>query len=192
MSTGINNSGIESQVSAYNELLLQRNNHLAVSSEQNPLVMDIDQKLATMKNSILGAIDNELTMLNTRRQTAGAMQSQAAGKPAANPEQARHLLSFERQQKVKESLYLFLLQKREENELSQAFTAYNTRVIEHPTSSPDPVSPNYPSVIIIALIAALAIPASIITVKEGFNTTVRGRKDLECINAPLSERYPSP
>ena len=97
VSTGINNSGIESQVSAYNELLLQRNNHLAVSSEQNPLVMDIDQKLATMKNSILGAIDNELTMLNTRRQTAGAMQSQAAGKLAANPEQARHLLSFERQ-----------------------------------------------------------------------------------------------
>ncbi len=190
VSTGINNSGIESQVSAYNELLLQRNNHLAVSSEQNPLVMDIDQKLATMKNSILGAIDNELTMLNTRRQTAGAMQSQAAGKLAANPEQARHLLSFERQQKVKESLYLFLLQKREENELSQAFTAYNTRVIEHPSSSPDPVSPNYPSVIIIALIAALAIPASIITVKEGFNTTVRGRKDLECINAPFVGEIP--
>lgn len=190
VSTGINNSGIESQVSAYNELLLQRNNHLAVSSEQNPLVMDIDQKLATMKSSILGAIDNELTMLNTRRQTAGAMQSQAAGKLAANPEQARHLLSFERQQKVKESLYLFLLQKREENELSQAFTAYNTRVIEHPSSSPKPVSPDYATVIIVALIAALAIPASIITVKEGFNTTVRGRKDLESINAPFVGEIP--
>ncbi len=190
VSTGINNSGIESQVSAYNELLLQRNNHLAVSSEQNPLVMDIDQKLATMKSSILGAIDNELTMLNTRRQTAGAMQSQAAGKLAANPEQARYLLSFERQQKVKESLYLFLLQKREENELSQAFTAYNTRVIEHPQSSADPVFPNTPAVIAIALVAALAIPSVIIMVMEGFNTTVRGRKDLEAINAPFVGEIP--
>ncbi len=52
------------------------------------------------------------------------------------------------------------------------------------------MSPNYPSVIIIALIAALAIPASIITVKEGFNTTVRGRKDLECINAPFVGEIP--
>lgn len=190
VSTGINNAGIESQVAAYNELLLQRNNHLAVSSEQNPLVMDIDQKLATMKSSILGAIDNELTMLNTRRQTAGAMQSQAAGKLAANPEQARYLLSFERQQKVKESLYLFLLQKREENELSQAFTAYNTRVIEHPQSSADPVFPNTIAVIAIALIATLAIPSAIIMVKEGFNTTVRGRKDLESINAPFVGEIP--
>jgi len=190
VSTGINNSGIESQVSAYNELLLQRNNHLAVSSEQNPLVMDIDQKLATMKNSILGAIDNELTMLNTRRQTAGAMQSQAAGKLAANPEQARYLLSFERQQKVKESLYLFLLQKREENELSQAFTAYNTRIIEHPRSAPDPVFPNPVAVIAIAFVAALAIPAAVITVKEGFNTKVRGRKDLEPLNAPFIGEIP--
>lgn len=190
VSTGINNSGIESQVSAYNALLLQRNNHLAVSSEQNPLVMDIDQKLATMKNSILGAIDNELTMLNTRHQTVNAMQSQAAGKLAANPEQARYLLSFERQQKVKESLYLFLLQKREENELSQAFTAYNTRVIEHPRSAPDPVFPNPMAVIAIAFIAALALPAAAITIKEGFNTKVRGRKDLETLNAPFVGEIP--
>lgn len=190
VSTGINNVGIEAQVSAYNELLLQRNNHLAVSSEQNPLVMDIDQKLATMKSSILGAIDNELTMLNTRRQTIGAMQSQAAGKLAANPEQARYLLSVERQQKVKESLYLFLLQKREENELSQAFTAYNTRVIEHPRSEPDPVFPNPGAVMALALIAALAIPTAIITVMEGFNTMVRGRKDLETLNAPFVGEIP--
>lgn len=190
VSTGISNASIEAQVSAYNQLLLQRNNHLAVSSEQNPLVMDIDQKLSTMKNSILGAIDNELVMLNTRRQTASAMQSQAAGKLAANPEQARYLLSFERQQKVKESLYLFLLQKREENELSQAFTAYNTRVIEHPRSNPEPVFPNAGTVIVFAVIAALAIPSSIIMVKEGFNTTVRGRKDLESINAPFVGEIP--
>lgn len=190
VSTGIDNASIERQVQAYNELLLQRNNHLAVSSEQNPLVMDIDQKLSTMKSTILGAIDNELTMLNTRHSTTNAMQAQAAGKLAANPEQARHLLSFERQQKVKESIYLFLLQRREENELSQAFTAYNTRIIDHPRSNPIPVSPDPIAVTAFAIIFGLAVPASVILVREGFNTTVRGRKDLEELKAPFIGEIP--
>lgn len=188
--SGIESPTIENQIQAYNSLLLQRNNHLAVSSEQNPLVMDIDQKLQNMKQSIIGSLDNELTMLNTRRSTVASARSQAVGKLAANPQQAKYLLSVERQQKVKESLYLFLLQKREENELSQAFTAYNTRVLEQPSSSPIPVSPNVPFIVGIALIAGLGIPAGVLLLIESFNTAVRGRKDIESLHAPFVGEIP--
>ncbi len=188
--SGINNPGIEAQIAAYNTLLLQRNNHLAVSSPQNPLVMDIDQKLQTMKSSILASLDNELAMLNTQRQSIRTVQAQASGRVASNPQQAKYLLSFERQQKVKESLYLFLLQKREENELSQAFTAYNTRLIEHPQSDPSPVLPNLYMVVGLALITGLATPAVILLLVENFNTAVRGRKDLESLHAPFVGEIP--
>lgn len=188
--SGIGNPSIETQISAYNSLLLQRNNHLSVSSEQNPLVMDIDQKLQTMKQSIVGSLDNELTMLNTQRSAVSNVRSQAVGRLAANPQQAKYLLSVERQQKVKESLYLFLLQKREENELSQAFTAYNTRVIEHPSSNPVPVKPNIPVVIGLAGLAGLALPALILLLIESFNTSVRGRKDIEQLQAPFVGEIP--
>lgn len=188
--SGIGNPNIESQISAYNSLQLQRNNHLSVSSAQNPLVMDLDQKLGTMKQSIVGSLDNELTMLNTQRKAVSGVRSQAVGRLAANPQQAKYLLSVERQQKVKESLYLFLLQKREENELSQAFTAYNTRLIEHPTSDPDPVSPNVPLVIALASGIGLALPALILLLAESFNTAVRGRKDIESLHAPFVGEIP--
>lgn len=188
--SGIDNPGIEAQIAAYNSLLLQRNNHLAVSSSQNPLVMDIDQKLQTMKSSILASLDNELAMLNTQRQSVRSVQAQASGRVASNPQQAKYLLSFERQQKVKESLYLFLLQKREENELSQAFTAYNTRLIEHPRSDPHPVLPNHLMVIVTAVVLGLLIPAGILLLIENFNTAVRGRKDLESIHAPFVGEIP--
>lgn len=188
--SGINNPSIEAQIQAYNTLLLQRNNHLSVSSEQNPLVMDLDQKLQTIKGTILSSLDNELAMLNTQKRTVTTAQSQAVSKIAANPQQAKYLLSVERQQKVKESLYLFLLQKREENELSQAFTAYNTRVIEHPSSSPVPVLPNPGKVLALAILAGLLVPASIILLVENFNTSVRGKKDLESLHAPFVGEIP--
>ncbi|NBH91952.1 GumC family protein [Duncaniella muris] len=188
--SGIDNPSIEAQIQAYNQLLLQRNNHLSISSEQNPLVMDIDQKLSTMKGSILGSLDNELTMLSTQKRAISSAQSQAVSKIAANPQQAKYLLSVERQQKVKESLYLFLLQKREENELSQAFTAYNTRLIEHPTASPVPVTPIPSRIMTFALIAGLFVPAGIIMLIESFNTAVRGRKDLQDLHAPFVGEIP--
>lgn len=188
--SGIDNPSIEAQITAYNSLLLQRNNHLSISSAQNPLVMDIDQKLSTMKQSIVGSLDNELTMLNTQRRAVAGVRSQAVGKLAANPQQAKYLLSVERQQKVKESLYLFLLQKREENELSQAFTAYNTRLIEHPTSDPVPVNPNIPLVIGIAALVGIGLPALVLLLVESFNTAVRGRKDIESLHAPFVGEIP--
>lgn len=188
--SGIGNPSIEAQIQAYNTLLLQRNNHLSVSSEQNPLVMDIDDKLRTMKGSILGSLDNELTMLSSQRRTISSARSQAVSKLSVNPQQEKYLLSVERQQKVKEELYLFLLQKREENELSQAFTAYNTRLIESPGSSPVPVSPDSKRILSIALLAGLFIPAGIIILVETFNTAVRGRKDISMLNAPFVGEIP--
>ena len=139
--TGIESSGIENQIAEYNTLLLQRNNLVAISSTSNPLVVDWDKSLTSMRAAIVTSLDNYIVMLQTQMNTLRQQESQATSRIAATPDQAKYLLSVERQQKVKESLYLFLLQKREENELSQAFTAYNTRLITPPTGSTNPTSP---------------------------------------------------
>ena len=130
--TGITSGGIESQISEYNEKLLQRNNIVSNSSETNPLVVDLDQTLAAMRAAILNSIDNQMLSLNTKIANIQKQERQTNAQMAANPDQAKYLISVERQQKIKETLYLFLLQKREENELSQAFTAYNTRIVTPP------------------------------------------------------------
>lgn len=127
--SGIESTNIESQISEYNTKLLQRNSLVANSSTQNPLVVDMDQALSEMRRAIITSIDNQILTLNTQIASLQQNEQKTTARIAANPSQAKYLLSVERQQKVKEALYLFLLQKREENELSQAFTAYNTRVI---------------------------------------------------------------
>lgn len=116
--------------------------------------------------------------------------AQATSQIASNPVQSKYLLNVERQQKVKESLYLYLLQKREENELSQAFTAYNTKVISKPRGSNAPTAPVRSNIWLIAFVIGLAIPAGITTLEEFFNTKVRGRKDLESSSIPLVGEVP--
>ena len=188
--SGLESANIESQISEYNTLQLQRNNLVANSSEQNPLVIDMDESLRAMRGSIVRSVDNLITTLNTQIRSLEQSQQQATAHIAANPSQAKYLLSVERQQKVKEALYLFLLQKREENELSQAFTAYNTRVITPPTGSMIPTAPVKKKILLMGLALGFLIPVGIIFIQENMNTKVRGRKDLENLSLPFIGEIP--
>ena len=188
--TGISTGGIEGQIVEYNDKLLQRNNIVSNSSETNPLVVDMDQILASMRSSILNSIDNQMMSLNTKIANIQKQERQANAQMAANPDQAKYLISVERQQKIKETLYLFLLQKREENELSQAFTAYNTRLVTPPMGGSTPIAPNKRNIMLVAFAVGLMIPVVFLFLKENLNTVVRGRKDVEKLTLPFAGEIP--
>lgn len=188
--SGLESANIENQISEYNNLQLQRNNLVANSSEQNPLVVDMDESLRSMRRSIVSSVDNLITTLNTQIHSLEKSDQRATEHIAANPSQAKYLLSVERQQKVKESLYLFLLQKREENELSQAFTAYNTRVITPPTGSMIPTAPVKKNILLMGFALGILIPVVIVFLQETMNTRVRGKKDLENLSIPFVGEIP--
>lgn len=189
--TGIESPGIEQQITEYNKSQLERNNIVANSSEQNPLVADYDQSLTSMRKSISASLDNFVVTLKTQLGTLQANEAATTSQIASNPNQAKYLQTVGRQQKVKEALYLFLLQKREENELSKAFTAYNTRIITPPTGDNTPVEPVRRKILLIALVLGFLIPMVVIYIREKANTTVRGRKDLKKVNVPSSARFHS-
>lgn len=188
--SGIESANIESQIAEYNKQLLQRNSLVANSSTENPLVVDMDQALASMRGAIIRSIDNQIVTLNSQIKSLRQTERQTTSRIAANPTQAKYLLSVERQQKVKEALYLFLLQKREENELSQAFTAYNTRIVTPPHGSMLPTSPVHKNIFMVAFALGLLIPVVIIFMRENMNTRVRGRKDLENLTIPFIGEIP--
>lgn len=187
--SGLENLSIEGQITAYNNLLLKRNQMVSNSSASNPLVVDIDNQLAGTREAILTSIDNYIVLLNSSVQMAQSSQAAASSQLAANPTQARYLLSVERQQKVKENLYLYLLQKREENELSQAFTAYNSRLIA-PPSRGGKIAPTEQKIMMLYLLIGLAIPSAGVYLAEMFNTKVRGRKDIESLTVPFLGEIP--
>ncbi|MDR0811833.1 MAG: polysaccharide biosynthesis tyrosine autokinase [Paludibacter sp.] len=185
-----NNNAISRQISEYNTLQLDRNKYIVNSSERNAQVVSMGEALAAMRRAILSSIDNMIVSLNTQIKSLSKSEIETTQRIAANPSQAKHLLSIERQQKIKEALYLYLLQKREENELSQAFTAYNTRVITPPTGSFFATTPKRRIILLAALLLGVAIPFGVAYLLEAMNVTVRGRKDLEMLTIPFIGEIP--
>ena len=190
VNTGIGNENLEAQINAYNGSLLSRDKLMANSSASNPLVQTLNAELKKLREGIASTVENNITTLQARIAKLQDTERKTNSQIAANPTQAKYLLSVERQQKVKESLYLFLLQKREENELSQAFTAYNTRIITPPSGSDLPTSPIKKNILLVAFAIGLLIPVGIIFMRENMNTAIRGRRDLKGLTVPFLGEIP--
>lgn len=188
--TGISSGTIENQIAEYNTKLLQRNSILANSSELNPIVVDYNNSLKLMQDAILVSIDNQISAIEA--QIKGYKDSDAKNRDqiASNPTHAQVLISIEREQKVKEALYIYLLQKREENQLSQAFTAYNTRIITPPMGGNIPISPVKRNILLIAFFLGICIPAGIIYLFFVMNGKVKNIKDIEMLTAPFAGEIP--
>lgn len=188
--SGIENDNIESLIGEYNKLLLDRQRLADNSSNNNPLVTDLNNQLKLMKATILQSVDNLINTLQIQVDKIAEQENKITDRITDNPGKVRELLSIERQQKIKEELYLYLLQKREENELSSSLVVDNTRLLK-PASGPlAPISPNKPIIMAVGLILGLAIPFGYMFLTSMMNTTVRGRKDLESLTAPIIGEIP--
>ena len=186
----LSNSMIANSIDQYNTTLIQRNSLAENSSAKNPLVVDLDKRLSSMEKSIIESIDNQISSLKQQISVLKNTEAKSTAKVASNPAQEKYLLSIERQQKVKETLYLFLLQKREENELARAYSAFNSRIITPPTGGLKPTSPIKRNIIILCLIVGVLLPIGVIYLLELLNNQIRGRKDVESLTAPLLGQIP--
>ena len=190
MNTGTGNPQLEAQIGSYNQLLLQRNNLRSSASGANPLVQQLDAQVAGQHEAITKAMAAHVANLRKALANLQGAKGAISGEIAALPDKARQLRGVTRQQSVKEQLYLFLLQKREENELSQTFTANSTRVITPPQGSFKPVSPKKTLILGVLFIVGLFLPAMVIYIRESNNSKVRSRKDLEHMSTPFIGEIP--
>ena len=179
--TGIGDMNIESQISLYNTAKLKRDHLIDDSSVNNPVVLELNNYLRAMKQNIIRAVDNMIVSLNVQRSDAQSREMRAQNRITSIPTKEREMLSIERQQKVKEALYLFLLNKREENALSQAMADNNARVIDGAEGSNSPISPNRNRILLLGLLVGLAIPSLACLGILFLDTRVHSRKDFEDI-----------
>lgn len=182
--TGISDMGLESQISQYNTECLKYNKLAATSGTANPVTSELDKSLTSMHNNINRSIENFLRTLQIKLQQAKAQEAQSNRLISSVPTQEKEINNVLRQQKIKEGLYLYLLNKREENALQLAITEPTAKLIERAGGDDAPVFPSSMNIIMMGFILGLLLPAGVIYIifwLYSLDTKIHNRKDIEAI-----------
>ena len=187
---GLSNANIGSQISEYNSLVLQRDRLLVGSSIHNPMVADLTASLAAIRTAILSSIENHIATLQIQLKKVQSEEKQILARMNSNSGQELQLLSLQRQQQMTQDLYMYLLKKREENELAALVNVGNTRLIMSPNGSSSPVAPNKKMIILAALVLGCGIPFAFFFLRKMLDTSIKSKADLGNLSVPFLAELP--
>ena len=176
---GLSDNGLTTQIDRYNELIFERKRLLRTSTENNPMIVNLDTSIRAMKANVQAAIDGTLKGLLIVKADLDREASRFSRRISDAPGQERQYVSIARQQEIKAGLYLMLLQKREENAITLAATANNAKIIDEAIADDIPVSPKRRMIYLIALVLGVGIPVGIIYLIGLTKFKLEGRADVE-------------
>lgn len=195
---GLTDNALATVIGQYNEMLTERKRLLRTSNESNPAVVNLDASIQATRKNVQTSVSSVLKGLEITRHDLENQARKFEGKISNAPTQEKELLSITRQQEIKASLYLMLLQKREENAITLAATANNGRMIEEPLTG-GIIAPNGKMFYIIALFLGLGLPITIIYLRNLLRFKIESRADIEKItdvpvvgDVPLADTKSNP
>jgi len=186
VNVGLGDNNVQSASAQYNDLIMEKQRLLKTSTEKNPIVVNINEELKILEDNIKLGLDN---LSSSKQISIDALNKQDAlinSRLYSAPKQERQIRDVQRQQGIKESLYLYLLQKREETAITLGVADPNAIVVDKAESTPTPISPNKTAYYLAGIVAGILIPIIIIFISDFFNTKVKSREEVQRIlNIPI-------
>jgi tyrosine-protein kinase Etk/Wzc len=179
LNNGQSDQAFNNLISTYNGLILEKDRLLMGYRPNNPIIVNVDQRITSIKANIFDYIKNTRRSLDVNKQEIAKNSGLLKGNIRDVPVQERAFLDLSRQQQLKQELYLFLLQKREETALANTSSIGGITILDKPKANKQPFSPKSSFVYLGSIIVALLIPTGKIFLKDSLNTKIQGRKDVE-------------
>lgn len=182
---GIENSGINNLIGDYNKAALELDKLKSSAGKNNPLVKQAESKITDLKNNINRSLNSYINQLSVSQEQLKYRNRKFEGQVSQIPEKEKLLKAIERQQKIKESLYLLLLQKREEAAINLAITEPSIKVVEYALSGAQPISPKPKIVYAGALLGGLLIPFGILYLIFMLDTKLHSKEDIIALKTDI-------
>jgi len=176
--TGVPNSALDA-IRSYNTALLERSKLLENTKEGNPVIISLDKQIDLLRKNVEASISNVQNDISVRKRDWSGLAGEMQSKMAELPRQERQYIELERQRQVKSELYVFLLTKMEETQLTLASTTPKAKIIDDAYNIWKPVSPRKKTVFGIALLLGLVIPIIVIYLIDVLKIKLKTKEELE-------------
>ncbi len=183
---GLENVGINGLITDYNVVILQMDKLKESAGSNNPVTLNMDRKLSDLRTNISKSVSAFERQSETALKNASVVNRNTKGLFSGIPEKEKILRAIERQQNIKESLYLLLLQKREEASINLAVTAPSIKVVDYAFTHLTPLYPKPKNIYSIALILGLLLPFLFFYIYFMTDSRIHTKKDLGANNVSTS------
>ncbi|MCC8146185.1 MAG: polysaccharide biosynthesis tyrosine autokinase, partial [Bacteroidales bacterium] len=183
---GLSDPTILSLIQRYNEEVLSKNTATIGMTANNPVLKDYDDRIALLRENLIKGVSISEKGMQTELQELRNQEGIYFAKNLGLSTQERESRELYRQKEIKESLYVYLLQKSEETGLSLALATPNAVVVDSADPTPLPVKPKKKAIILVALLIGFIIPITIIYIKDLFDNKLRSKDQLKkVVTAPF-------
>lgn len=182
---GLDDGTIAATTNRYNMLVQERNRLLQSSNEKNPMVVNLNDELRTLQSSLQSSLNNMVNNLSLQLNTLSGQQAIINSRIYNAPKTERALRDITRQQQTTEQLYLYLLQKREEAQITVASTAPKSKVVDRAYYSNIPVSPKKKIIFLAFGLMGFAIPFSVIYVRQLLDNKIHNMYQVERLTGDI-------
>ena len=173
-------------INTYNTEILARQSETVIISEKHPIYITLSNKIAKVRDDLLGGISLVESGLQTRIRDFEKQENLQLAKAVGLSTQERESRGLLRQQSLKETTNNYLLQKREETLLSFAMATPNAKMIDPARYSKIPVKPKKMIILLAALMIGCILPVSVIYVKDLFDNKIHSKEDVtNVVKAPF-------
>jgi capsular exopolysaccharide synthesis family protein len=178
---GLDDATLNGLVRQLSDILTRKESLLRTIPEDNPIIQSLNDQIVSLKKSIYADVENIKSGLEITRNRLQAKSNQFQSAIQTVPVKERGLIDVMRQQDIKNNLFIYLLEKREETSLALASNISSSRVVDRPRSSKHPVSPKKSVIYLVFAFLGLILPAVVLFIRDVLNNKVASRNEIERI-----------
>ena len=183
---GVTDASLASGMSEYNGLQLRRMRLIRTATEDNPVIKQMDMQLSVIRKNLIATIASVRESLKIRQRSLQAQDVKYNRQLQEAPEKQREYIRVARQQHLRENLYAYLYEKREENALMLAATAEPAKILDLPQFDIKSKSPKLSKLLILCFLLGILFPAGLLYIYLLFNDTIDDTKEYErAVHAPM-------